>query len=143
MENLIVEVGNYPRKPSTMKDDMQKRADSPVHEIGLTLDELIKRGARQVIQQAIEAELAELLVTHANVITLQGKRAVVRNGYLPEQEVLTAAGSIAVRVPKVRDRAGSGVKFNSNIVPPYVRKSPRVSAALPWLYLKGISGVVE
>ena len=82
MENLIVEVGNYPRKPSTMKDDMQKRTDSPVHEIGLTLDELIKRGARQVIQQAIEAELAELLVTHANVITLQGKRAVVRNGYV-------------------------------------------------------------
>jgi transposase-like protein len=107
--------------------------------MGLALDELVKRGARQVIQQAIEAELADLLAKHANVVTLQGKRAVVRNGYLPERDVLTAAGSIAVRVPKVRDRAESGVKFNSNIVPPYVRKSPRVSAALPWLYLKGIS----
>jgi putative transposase len=92
-----------------------------------------------VIQQAIEAELAELLSSCANVTTLTGKRAVVRNGYLPEREVLTAAGPIAVKVPKVRDRSGSGVKFNSNIVPPYVRKSPRVSAALPWLYLKGIS----
>lgn len=69
----------------------------------------------------------------------QGKRAVVRNGYLPEREVLTAAGPIAVKVPEVRDRSGSGIKFNSSIVPPYVRKSPRVSAALPWLYLKGIS----
>ncbi len=68
-----------------------------------------------------------------------GQRAVVRNGRLPEREVLTAAGPIAVKVPKVRDRSGSGVKFNSSIVPPYVRKSPRVSAALPWLYLKGIS----
>jgi transposase-like protein len=64
---------------------------------------------------------------------------VVRNGYLPEREVLTGVGPLAVKVPKVRDRSGSGVKFNSAIVPPYVRKSPRVSAALPWLYLKGIS----
>jgi transposase-like protein len=107
--------------------------------VGLGLDELIRQGARQVIQQAIEAELAELMERFANVKTLQGQRAVVRNGYLPEREVLTAAGPISVKVPKVRDRSGSGVKFNSTIVPPYVRKSPRVSAALPWLYLKGIS----
>ncbi|MFC7632990.1 IS256 family transposase [Paraburkholderia humisilvae] len=107
--------------------------------VGLGLDELVRQGARQMIQQAIEAELSELMERFANVKTLQGQRAVVRNGYLPEREVLTAAGPIAVRVPKVRDRSGSGVKFNSTIVPPYVRKSPRVSAALPWLYLKGIS----
>ncbi|MGF6931238.1 transposase-like protein [Paraburkholderia sp. UCT70] len=108
-------------------------------EVGLGLDELVRHGARQVIQQAIEAELAALLERFENVKTLHGQRAVVRNGYLPEREVLTAAGPIAVKVPKVRDRSGSGVKFNSSIVPPYVRKSPRVSAALPWLYLKGIS----
>jgi transposase-like protein len=92
-----------------------------------------------VIQQAIESELAELLSSCSNVVTLQGKQAVVRNGFLPEREVLTAAGPIVVKVPKVRDRSGSGIKFNSNIVPPYIRKSPRVSAALPWLYLKGVS----
>src|SRR6201995_5172721 len=108
-------------------------------EVGLGLDDLIRQGAQQVIQQAIEAELAELLERFTNVKTLHGQRAVVRNGYLPEREVLTAAGPVPVRVPKVRDRSGSGVKFNSSIVPPYVRKSPRVSAALPWLYLKGIS----
>lgn len=122
-----------------MSKDKQKRAASPAQEIGLTLDDLVKKGARQVIQQAIEAELAELLSNCANVTTLHGKRAVVRNGYLPEREVLTAAGQITVKVPKVRDRTGSGIKFNSNVVPPYIRKSPRVSAALPWLYLKGIS----
>lgn len=122
-----------------MSKDKQKQVVSPVQEMGLTLDELVKRGARQVIQQAIEAELSELLSSCSNVVTLHGKRAVVRNGYLPEREVLTAAGQIAVRVPKVRDRSGAGIKFNSNIVPPYIRKSPRVSAALPWLYLKGIS----
>lgn len=139
MENLIVEVKIETRKPSTMRKDTQKKAVSPEQEMGLTLDDLIRRGARQVIQQAIEAELAELLSSCANVTTLHGKRAVVRNGYLPEREILTAAGQVAVKVPKVRDRSGSGLKFNSNIVPPYVRKSPRVFAALPWLYLKGIS----
>ncbi len=108
-------------------------------EIGVSLDELVRRGARQVIQQAIELELAALLEQYANVRTLAGKKAVVRNGYLPERDVLTAAGPVAVKVPKVRDRSGTGVKFNSAVVPPYVRKSPRVSAALPWLYLKGIS----
>jgi putative transposase len=104
-----------------------------------SLDELIQQGARQVIQQAIEAELATLLEQYGNVKTLDGRRAVVRNGYLPEREVVTAIGPVPVKVPKVRDRSGSGVKFNSNIVPPYIRKSPRVSAALPWLYLRGVS----
>ncbi|MEP6880106.1 MAG: IS256 family transposase [Nitrosospira sp.] len=116
----------------------QETQGSP-EESGMGLDELVRRGARQVIQHAIEAELAELLARYTNVATLTGKRAVVRNGYLPEREVLTAAGPVPVKVPKVRDRSDAGVKFNSAIVPPYVRKSPRVSAALPWLYLKGIS----
>ena len=110
-----------------------------LQEIGIGLDELVRQGARQIIQQVIEAELAELLAQFENIKTLQGRRAVVRNGYLPEREILTGAGALAVKVPKVRDRCGSGVKFNSALVPPYVRKSPRVSAALPWLYLKGIS----
>ncbi|NPT39378.1 IS256 family transposase [Paraburkholderia xenovorans] len=103
------------------------------------LDDLIQQGARQIIQQAIEAELTTLLERYDNVKTLDGRRAVIRNGYLPEREVVTAIGPVTVQVPKVRDRSGSGVKFNSNIVPPYIRKSPRVSAALPWLYLRDVS----
>ncbi|MGF6781269.1 hypothetical protein P3T21_006505 [Paraburkholderia sp. GAS334] len=61
---------------------------------GLGLDELVRHGARQVIQQAIEAELLALLERFENVKTLQGQHAVVRNGYLPEREVLTAAGPL-------------------------------------------------
>jgi transposase-like protein len=108
-------------------------------EIGLPLEELIRRGARKIIQQAIEAEVQVLTSSYAHVTTIDGQRVVVRNGYLPERDILTAAGPVAVRVPKVRDRSGSGIKFNSALVPPYVRKSQRISAALPWLYLKGIS----
>jgi putative transposase len=121
-----------------MRKDKQD-AGLGLPEIGMSLDELVRRGARQVIQQVIELELATLLEQYANVRTMAGKKAVVRNGYLPERDVLTAAGPVSVKVPKVRDRSGMGVKFHSSVVPPYVRKSPRVSAALPWLYLKGVS----
>ena len=108
-------------------------------ELGLSLEDLIQRGARELIQKAIEVEVQELLAEYGNVKMLGGQRAVVRNGYLPAREVLTAVGNIEVRVPKVRDRSGAGVKFNSALVPPFVRRSQRLSAALPWLYLKGIS----
>lgn len=103
------------------------------------LTELLRRGARGLIEKAVEAELQLLLEQYANVTDLSGRKAVVRNGHLPEREVLTALGPVAVRMPKVRDRSGSGVKFNSGLVPPYVRKARRVEAALPWLYLRGIS----
>ena len=139
MDNLIVKIEKpNDEETSTMNKDKQEQRMG-LAEIGLSLDDLVRRGARQVIQQAIELELAQLLEQYENVKTLHGRRAVVRNGYLPERCVLTGAGPVALKVPKVRDRSGSGVKFNSAIVPPYVRKSPRVSAVLPWLYLKGIS----
>jgi transposase-like protein len=104
-----------------------------------SLTELLRHGARGLIEQAVEAELQLLLDQYGNVTDLSGRRAVVRNGYLPEREILTGLGAVPVRVPKVRDRSGSGVKFNSALVPPYVRKAHRVEAALPWLYLRGIS----
>ena len=107
--------------------------------IGDSLTELLRRGARDLIENAVEVELQGLLEAYANVTDLAGRQAVVRNGYLPEREILTGLGPVAVRVPKVRDRSKRGVKFNSAVVPPYVRKAQRVEAALPWLYLRGIS----
>jgi putative transposase len=104
-----------------------------------SLTELLRQGARGLIEKAVEAELQLLLDQYGNVTNLAGRKLVVRNGYLPEREVLTALGPVPVRVPKVRDRSGSGIKFNSALVPPYVRKARRVEAALPWLYLRGIS----
>ena len=115
------------------------RAGGSATEMGLTLEQLIRRGARDLIQNAIEVEVRELLVEYGNVRTLSGAAAVVRNGYLPAREILTAVGPVQVRVPKVRDRSGAGVKFSSALVPPYVRRSKSIAAALPWLYLKGIS----
>lgn len=103
--------------------------------IGDSLTVLLRQGARGLIEKAVEVELQLLLDQYDNVTDLGGRKVVVRNGYLPEREVLTALGPVPVRVPKVRDRSGSGIKFNSALVPP----AKSVEAALPWLYLRGIS----
>ncbi len=87
------------------------------------LTELLRTGARRLIQQAIEAELAELLARFEGAVDTQGRRAVVRNGYLPEREILTGVGPVSVKVPKVRSRTGEPVVFRSSLVPPYVRKA--------------------
>jgi len=119
------------------KDNVVALSSPDVVEDPLT--ELLRTGARRLIQQAIEAELAELLARYEGQADEQGRRVVVRNGYLPEREILTGVGPVAVKVPKVRSRTGESVVFRSSLVPPYVRKSRRMEAALPWLYLKGIS----
>lgn len=103
------------------------------------LTDLLRSGARALIQQAVEAELQSFMNAYGHVTDLQGRRTVVRNGYLPEREIVTGIGNVTVKIPKVRDRSGGGIKFNSSLVPPYVRKAKRVEAALPWLYLRGIS----
>lgn len=103
------------------------------------LTELLRTGAKRLIQQAVEAELAEVLARYAEQRDDRGRLVVVRNGYLPEREILTGVGPVPVKVPKVRSRTGEPVVFRSSLVPPYVRKARRVEAALPWLYLKGIA----
>ena len=103
-----------------------------------SLTDLLKNGAKALIQKAIEEELQAFLSHYDKVTDLEGRNTVVRNGYLPERDILTGLGNVAVRVPKVRDRSGGGIKFNSALVPPYVRKAKRVETALPWLYLRGI-----
>ena len=103
------------------------------------LTALLRSGAQRLIEQAVEAELAELLSQYVGETDAQGRSAVVRNGYLPVREVLTGIGPVPVRVPKVRSRNGAAVVFRSSLVPPYVRRAKTVDAALPWLYLKGIA----
>ena len=104
------------------------------------LTELVRQGARELIQKAIEAELSELLSGYADRKDEDGRAGVVRNGYQPEREILTGVGPVSVKMPKVRSRLkDEPVTFRSSLVPPYVRRTKTVEAALPWLYLKGIS----
>lgn len=126
-----------------MKTDTVTKLKRPASAVQLPPDDplttLLREGAQKLIAQAVEAELQTLLERHADKRTEDGRLAVVRNGYLPERDFQTGIGSMPVRIPKVRDRSGSGVKFNSELVPPYLRRTKSVETLLPWLYLKGIS----
>jgi transposase-like protein len=106
-------------------------------EDGLT--EMLRAGARRLIGEAVEAELAEFLANVQERKDGRGRRAVVRNGYLPERAIQTGIGSVTVKVPKVRDRNGSGIQFRSELLPPYLRRTKSLQQLLPWLYLKGVS----
>jgi transposase-like protein len=108
------------------------------NEIADPLTGLVRKGARDLISKAVEAELAELLSQYSD-LKVDGKQAVIRNGYLPEREIQTGIGPVEVRVPKVRDRSGDGIKFNSKLIPPYLKRTKSVEEFLPWLYLKGVS----
>ncbi len=103
------------------------------------LTDLLRTGARELIAGAVEAELAELLSGHAERRLPDGRSVVVRNGYQPEREIVTGIGSVPVRIPRVRSRDGAAVTFRSALVPPYVRRSASLDAAIPWLYLKGVA----
>ena len=103
------------------------------------LTAVIRAGARQLIAHALEAEVAELLATYADQRDDQDRAMVVRNGHHPEREIQPGIGPVTVQVPQVRSRRREPVTFRSALVPPYVRKTASLEAAIPWLYLKGIS----
>lgn len=108
------------------------------------LTEILRNGARALLAQAVEAEIADFLERHADLKTEAGYQRVVRHGHLPEREVMTGIGPVAVRQPRVRDRgagaeAADRIRFTPAILPPYARRSKSLDVLLPVLYLKGIS----
>ena len=106
------------------------------------LDELVRHGAQQMLQTAVEAEIDEFLAMHSERRDARGNRLVVRNGYKPARELLTGAGRLEVEQPRVRDNSSEKerrVQFSSKILPPYLRRSKALDELIPWLYLKGIS----
>ena len=106
------------------------------------LTEVLRNGARGLLVQAVEAEVADFLSRHADKLTQDGHRRVVRHGHLPEREIVTGIGPVAVRQPRVRDREAAEderIRFNPTILPPYARRSKSLDVLIPVLYLKGIS----
>lgn len=102
------------------------------------LDEIVRQGAQQMLQQAIEAEVAAYIERHAELRGEDGHRLVVRNGHQPERVIATGAGPLKVKRPRVHDRR-AGHRFTSSILPRYMRRSPSIDALIPVLYLKGVS----
>jgi len=106
------------------------------------LTEVLRNGARTLLAQAVETEVADFLAEHADKRTADGYQRLVRHGHLPERSIMTGIGPVEIRVPRVRDRlgrAGDGIRFSSAIVPPYARRSKSLEVLIPLLYLKGIS----
>jgi putative transposase len=108
------------------------------NEVRDALTEVLQEGARTLLAQAIEAEVAEFLARHGDKRDAGGRMRVVRNGYLPQRTIQTGIGDVAVKAPRVRDRIGR-LRFSSSILPPYLRRTKTLEELLPWLYLKGIS----
>ena len=109
----------------------------------LDLDEIARAGARRMLAEALEAEVEAYIEAARAERDERGRALVVRNGYAREREVLLGAGAVEVRAPRVNDRRADGggnrKRFKSVILPPYRRRSPKVTEVLPLLYLHGLS----
>jgi putative transposase len=120
-------------------------ADAAVREdLAASLDEIVREGARRMLAAALEEEVAAYITAHVCERDEQGRRLVVRNGHARPRQVTTAAGAVEVRAPRVEDRrvdeaTGERKRFRSAILPPWCRKSPKVTEVLPLLYLHGLS----
>jgi len=122
-----------------MKRDTRKEdAGQLISETKSVLEEVLRQGAREMLLKAIEAEVAGYIEQHSRLRDEAGHRLVVRNGHLPEREILTGIGPVPIRQPRVNDKR-PGQKFTSNILPPFMRRVPSIDALIPCLYLKGIS----
>ena len=104
-----------------------------------TVTELMKTGAQQLLQQAVEGELNTFMEQFENRCLDNGCAAVVRSGYFPELDLQTGIGPVNIKVPKVRSRDGEPETFRPALVPPYVRNTKSLEAALPWLHLNTAS----
>jgi transposase-like protein len=108
------------------------------------LDEIVRDGARRMLEAALQAEVAAYVEQFIDQVDDKGRRLVVRNGYHQQREVLTAAGAVAVKAPRVNDKrvdpdSGERQRFSSAILPAWARKSPQMTEVLPLLYLHGLS----
>lgn len=123
--------------PEQPADDHPQASSSPI-------DQIVREGARKMLAAALQAEVDAYIAAFADQRDAAGRRLVVRNGYHAEREVLTAAGAIPVKAPRINDKridevTGERKRFSSAILPAWCRKSPQVTEVLPLLYLHGLS----
>ncbi|HID03717.1 MAG TPA: IS256 family transposase [Desulfobacterales bacterium] len=107
------------------------------------LTAILQQGSRRLLAAALEAEIEAFLQQYNGITDANGRRRIVRNGYLPEREIQTGIGQVLVRAPRIRDRRPDSqdgrIRFTSAILPPYLRRTRSIETLLPWLYLKGVS----
>jgi putative transposase len=124
------------------KGTAQAVAGQPVIEKGSALEGLLQEGARRMLMQAVEAEGEAYIEKHTDIRDEDGHRVVVRNGHLPERELVTGIGPVPIKQPRVHD-GRPGEKFSSQILPPLMRRVPSIDELMPCLYIKGISNAAN
>lgn len=126
-----------------MKKSIVVEERSPEKEaVASVLEDILRAGARQMLQAAIENEVTEYLERYRHMTDGEGHRLAVRNGYLPERDIVSGIGPVSVRQPRVDDRKvrKQGLEpFSSRILPRYLRRVPSIDNLIPVLYLKGVS----
>lgn len=106
------------------------------------ITDILRKGARHLLAQALEAEVELFIRQFDEMRDEQGRQRIVRNGYRSQRELQSGIGPVAVRAPRVRDREtdpSARMHFKSAILPPYLRKTKSLEELIPWLYLKGVS----
>jgi len=106
------------------------------------ITDILRQGARKLLSQALEVEVEFFLSQYADLKDDAGRQRMVRNGYLPERQIQSGIGAVPVKAPRVRDRradTSQRIRFNSSILPPYLRRTRSMEELIPWLYLKGVS----
>ena len=136
-------MGKVTRLDATSRDEGQIDPLAAPATSGETLDDVVRRGAVDMLAKALEIEVGCFLARHEHLRDENGRHRVVRNGHAEPRFVLTGAGPLLVAKPRVRDLAGveaeDHVQFSSELLPPYLRRSKSLDELIPWLYLKGIS----
>ena len=127
-----------------VQENNESNRDEPASAGVSLLDEIVRDGARQMLTAALQAEVASFVESHADQVDEHGRRLVVRNGSHNAREVVTSAGAVSVRQPRVNDKrvdeaTGERKRFSSSILPAWARKSPQLAEVLPLLYLHGLS----
>ncbi len=126
-----------------MKQDNVIDLKNPETFIDDPLTAILRKGARKLLATALEVEIEGFIARYAEQEDEYGHKRIVRNGYLPEREIQTGIGQVAVKAPRVRDRQPYGekgrIRFSSSIIPIYLRKAKSMEELIPWLYLRGVS----
>lgn len=104
-----------------------------------SLEDIVREGAELMLKLALDDEIEEFIKRNSKQELQDGRRRVVRNGFHEEREIVTTAGCVSVKVPRARDRGEGDIRFQSVIVPPYLKRADNIDEFVPFLYLKGIS----
>jgi len=126
---------------SEATDAIKLTTSAELPESGDTLTDILRTGARRMLAAAIDREVADYVDERKHIVDEDGRRLVVRNGHLPERDIITGLGPIAVKQPRVRDKRPTDQRetFSPGLLPKYLRKTKAIEEMIPWLYLKGIS----